>query len=47
MNQDNTHHNGSEVSNPEKKGYFDRRDILKGLATVPVLGVFFYQLGKK
>jgi predicted dehydrogenase len=32
---------------PAPGGYFDRRDILKGLATVPVLGIFFYKLGRK
>lgn len=37
--------NNSEDT-PQKK-YFDRRDILKGLATVPVLGVFFWKLNKK
>jgi predicted dehydrogenase len=31
----------------ERKVLFDRRDILKSLATFPVLGVFFYKLGKK
>jgi predicted dehydrogenase len=42
----------SELSQPtvpqqERKGYFERRDILKGLATLPVLGIFFYKLGRK
>ncbi len=28
----------------EEKGIFGRRDFLKGLATIPVIGVFFYKL---
>ena len=35
------------VSEARKKGYFDRRDILKGLSSLPILGFFFYKLGKK
>ena len=31
----------------QKKGYLNRRDILKALATVPILGVFFQKLYKK
>lgn len=31
----------------EPRGLFNRREILKGLATVPVLGVFFHKLLKK
>ncbi len=31
----------------EKKGIIRRRDILKGLAAVPVFGAFFYSLYKK
>ncbi len=38
---------GKTPSGNGKRGYFDRRDMLKGLATVPVLGVFFYKLGRK
>lgn len=37
----------SAAPKPELKGYFNRRDILKGLATLPVLGVFFYKVGRK
>lgn len=38
-----------EQSQPEtgQKSYFNRRDVIKGLATIPVLGVFFYKLGQK
>lgn len=38
---------GNTPSDPAGQRFPDRRDILKGLATVPVLGVFFYKLGKK
>jgi len=31
----------------EKSGTFNRRDILKGLATIPVFGPFFYALFRK
>jgi hypothetical protein len=31
----------------DKRGGLNRRDMLMGLATVPVLGVFFYKLGRK
>jgi len=37
----------SEQSNPTKKSTISRRDIIKGLATVPVLGAFFYGWYKK
>ena len=36
-----------ETGSPEKKGSFDRRDILKGLITLPVLGIFLEKLIKK
>jgi predicted dehydrogenase len=39
--------NKEETTPPGEKQTFGRRDILKALATVPVLGVFFYKLGKK
>ena len=47
MNRDVNNKNRREAPVPENKGYFNRRDILKGLSTIPVLGFFFYKLGKK
>lgn len=38
---------GEEETEPSKKENLGRRDILKGLATIPVFGVFFYKLLKK
>ena len=39
--------NTSEPSDPTKKSTISRRDIIKGLATIPVLGAFFYGWYKK
>ena len=36
-----------EPGSPERKGSFDRRDILKGLITLPGLGIFLEKLIKK
>jgi len=47
MSQDeHTENNQQATQEPEKKRYFDRRDILKGLATIPVVGFFFAKLYK-
>lgn len=45
MNQEKN--TGPETGSPERKGSFDRRDILKGLITLPVLGIFIKKLIKK
>ena len=50
MSQDNTKNSDSgapESPDRGKSAYFDRRDIIKGLATLPVLGVFIQQLTQK
>ena len=39
--------NNSDNSNHLNESSISRRDILKGLATVPVLGAFFYGWYKK
>lgn len=39
--------NSKDKSNPTKGSTISRRDIIKGLATVPVLGAFFYGWYKK
>ena len=41
------HENSGQARSTEKKRYLNRRDILKGLATVPVLGVFLQKFIKK
>ena len=47
MNQDVNNKSGHGLKETEKKGRVDRREILKGLATLPVLGVFFQKVYKK
>ena len=47
MQEDDFINNGSRARISEKKMYFDRRDILKALAALPVLGLFFHKLNKK
>ncbi|MFA6473079.1 MAG: Gfo/Idh/MocA family oxidoreductase [Candidatus Latescibacterota bacterium] len=47
MNEESQNNNREEIPKTGEKLTVGRRDILKALATVPVLGVFFYKLGKK
>ncbi|MFC1693112.1 Gfo/Idh/MocA family protein [Candidatus Latescibacterota bacterium] len=42
-----TNNNGPHAGEAGESKYFNRRDVLKGLATLPVLGVFFQKLIKK
>ncbi len=37
----------TEINKSDKSSHISRRDILKGLATVPVLGAFAYGWYKK
>ncbi len=41
------HHTEQAKQEPSKKGFISRRDILKGLATIPVFGPFLYALIRK
>ena len=47
MNREINNEKADQPLKTQKKGYFNRRDILKGLATLPILGVFFQKLYKK
>ena len=44
---ENTQKNPVETQPSETGGFFNRRDIIKGLATLPVVGLFFAKLYKK
>ncbi len=46
MNSNTTFKSGGRIRD-EKKWYLNRRELLKGLATIPVLGVFFQKFIKK
>ena len=46
MSQDKNKDTKQQVQDSEKAGFLNRREILKGLATVPVLGVFATKLLK-
>lgn len=47
MEQDINNEKTEQPLKTQKKGYLNRRDILKGLATLPILGVFFQKLIRK
>ncbi|MCK4930559.1 MAG: Gfo/Idh/MocA family oxidoreductase, partial [Candidatus Aminicenantes bacterium] len=47
MDQENDGRGIKEISQPNKEVNTGRRDVLKALASIPVLGAFFYGLAKK
>ena len=47
MNGESQNKDSEKTPETGRKLAMGRRDVLKALATVPVLGVFFYKLGKK
>jgi predicted dehydrogenase len=44
MSRDMNNDNSQQAKNKKNNGFFNRRDILAGLATLPVLGIFFQKL---